>query len=135
MLSREVRVLAPGETSPNELRALRAWLIREDELRGMVRLLESEPEDGRLGLTADALQIAAGSASTALAASLIAWIRSRTGRVRILVKGPGGQEVELNAATVRALDAKAISNLSEKLVAAMAVLPPESPETEAERPR
>jgi len=113
-----VTVVALNETPPDELRSLRAWLAEEDELRGAVRLVEAPPPLDTLGVTADALQVVAGSASTALAASLIAWIRTRTGRVRIVVKGKG-KSVELDSATVRALDGEAVAKLTATLVDAL----------------
>lgn len=113
-----VTVVAHEDTPPDELRSLRAWLGEEDELRGAVRLVESPPPPDKLGITADAVQIVAGSASTALAASVIAWIRTRTGRVRIVVKSKG-KSVELDSATVRALDGEAVTKLATTLAEAL----------------
>lgn len=111
-----VTITASEDTAPDELRALRVWLIREDELRGAVRLLDGEPQPERLGATTDALQVVAGSASTALAATLIAWIRTRTGRVRIVVRAADGRAVELDSVNVRSLDGAEISDLTAVLL-------------------
>ncbi|MFI6070001.1 hypothetical protein ACIA5C_00255 [Actinoplanes sp. NPDC051343] len=111
-----VTITAGEDTPPDELRGLRAWLIREDELRGAVRLLDGAPRAERLGVTADALQIVAGSSSTALAATLIAWIRSRTGRVRIVVKAADGRAVELDSSVVRSMDGDRVSDLTAMLI-------------------
>ncbi|MET0426597.1 MAG: hypothetical protein ABW046_22210 [Actinoplanes sp.] len=111
-----VNLVAFGDTPSDQLRSLREWLSHEDELRGTITLLESPPEPDRLGPTVDALQVVAGSASTALAAGLIAWLRTRVGRVRIVLKSADGKEIEVDASTVHALDAAGLSALTTELI-------------------
>ena len=112
----KVNLVALGDTPSDQLRSLREWLSHEDELRGAITILESAPEPDRLGPTVDALQVVAGSASTVLAAGLIAWLRTRVGRVRIVLKAGDGKEVEIDASTVRSLDAAALSALTADLI-------------------
>jgi len=101
--------------SPDELRSLRAWLLEEDELRGCIETRERPPDPGRLGPTLDALQIVAGPAAGVLTASLLAWLKTRVGNVRLVLTLDHGSKVELDAKNVRALDAYEFAGLAERL--------------------
>ncbi|MEU6783367.1 hypothetical protein ABZ912_29585 [Nonomuraea angiospora] len=92
--------------TPAETRELHAWLRREPELRGGVRLLESPPPTGALGPVAEAVQILAGAPVAAVAGVVIAWLRYRTSDVKITVKRPDGTEVQISASRIKTLNAE-----------------------------
>src|SRR5215813_8465127 len=75
----EVTITALGE-GPAELRSLREWLVREEELRGRVTLIEPAPRPGTLGSVVESLlvMLGPGGTATALASVLITWIRHRS---------------------------------------------------------
>ncbi|TXK39955.1 effector-associated constant component EACC1 [Nonomuraea sp. C10] len=88
-----------------EVRELYAWLQREPDLRGAVRLVETRPPPGALGPVAEAVQIITGSPEiiATLAGVTIAWLRYRTSDVKITAKRPDGTEVTVSASRVRTL--------------------------------
>jgi hypothetical protein len=90
--------------SPAELRDLQAWLLREHEFRGRVRLLQQAPMPGSLGALAEALEVALGpgGALTALAGAVIVWLRGRSGSLTVKLSRDG-ESVELSAKGVRGL--------------------------------
>ncbi len=98
-----------------DLRSLHMWLMAEDELRGRVTPFEHPPAPDQLGPTLEALEILAGPAAAALAASLVAWLRHRVGSVHLVVKNDAGDEIKLTSNHVKGLDAAAISNLTKEL--------------------
>jgi hypothetical protein len=63
----------------DELLALRAWLVREDELRGRVALIQARPGMGALGGAMEALSVSLGSggAISVLVAGTLSWFRQR----------------------------------------------------------
>jgi hypothetical protein len=65
--------------SPDELRALRGWLVHEDELRGRVTLIQEGTEPGTLGGAMEALSVSLGSggAISVLVAGTLSWFRQR----------------------------------------------------------
>lgn len=98
----EVFIQISGGDAREEVTALRAWLARERELQGKVRLVPATigPED--LGGLVDVLSVALGSggAGVALTHSLNAWLASRRSDVRLTVKSRG-REVVLDAQRVK----------------------------------
>ncbi|MEV6300123.1 hypothetical protein AB0M02_12035 [Actinoplanes sp. NPDC051861] len=113
----DVTVAVAGDAPADDLYSLRARLIEEDGLE--VVLIESPAVPGRLGPGVDALQIVAGSVSSAFVASLVAWLRTRVGAVRVVVKSKDGAQIELDAKTVGALDAAGTAELIRELRAAL----------------
>jgi hypothetical protein len=63
----------------DELLALRAWLVHEDELRGRVALLQESAGPGSLGGAMEALSVSLGSggAISVLVAGTLSWFRQR----------------------------------------------------------
>lgn len=98
-----VLTLLGEAASPDELRALRAWLLEEDELRGCIQTRERPPGPDRLGPVLDALQVVADPAAAVLAASLVAWLKTRVGNVRLVLTPKRGGKVELEASEVQDL--------------------------------
>src|SRR4051812_25781683 len=94
----------------DELRSLHAWLTDVDELRGRVGCEESPPEKGTLGPLLEALTVALGpgGAATALATTVIAWLRTRRSEIHIKVTLPDRRSLELSATNVAALDGAAL---------------------------
>lgn len=66
------------------LRALRSWLVQEDELRGRVVLIQQSPAPGTLGAGLEALSVSlgGGGAISVLVAGTMSWIRQRYGQRR-----------------------------------------------------
>jgi Effector Associated Constant Component 1 len=109
--------LAVGE----DIADLAAWLEAEDELRGHVRREPAAVPDGALGATIAqlALSLGSGSAATAMASVIIAWLRRRTGSVSVRLTRPDGSTMELQAERVRALDTAAFQAQVAQVVAAV----------------
>jgi hypothetical protein len=107
--------LAGDEASSDELRGLRAWLVADDELRGRVRTREGPPDEGKLGPVLESLEVIAQPAAAALAASLIAWLRSRVSRFRLEVRTARGAEVVLDSRQVKAMDPQQVNELIGRL--------------------
>ncbi|WP_369369116.1 hypothetical protein AB5L52_45400 (plasmid) [Streptomyces sp. CG4] len=99
-----------GPKAADELRSLHAWLTDIDELRGRVGCKESPPEKGTLGPLLEALTVALGpgAAATALATTVIAWLRARRSEIHIKVTLPDRRSLELSARNVADLDAAAL---------------------------
>ncbi|GAA2792714.1 effector-associated constant component EACC1 [Crossiella cryophila] len=112
-------VTADGPDAADQLRYLHEWLGEVEELRGRVSLTERPPEPGTLGPVVDALVVALGPAGavSACAAAVLAWLRTRRGRVRIKVTLPGRRSAELDAEKVAKLDAAALQQLAAQLAA------------------
>ncbi|WP_046722558.1 effector-associated constant component EACC1 [Streptomyces xiamenensis] len=103
-----VRLLVEGEEPVDGLIDLSDWLRAEPELRGMVALSTAVPSPGELGGLSDALVIAvsSGGALTVLAASLRAFLaQPRRSDIRIVVHGPEGHRVEVDAKRVGDVEA------------------------------
>jgi len=99
----------------DNLRSLRGWLIGEDELRGRVRLVESPPPPGALGMLPELLVVTLAQGDiTALATVLITWLRQRRGELAIRVKHKD-TEVEVSGKVVRGLDAEALQQEASRL--------------------
>ncbi|MCW2135634.1 hypothetical protein BXY51_000156 [Actinoplanes cyaneus] len=116
-----------GDDVYGRLLDLRDWLNEENALRGAVRLVEAPAPAERLGPAGDALQIVAASAGSAFVAVLVAWLRTRVGAVKVVVTGRNGAKIELDAKTVKALDAAALSDLTRELLTAAGDAEPEDP--------
>jgi hypothetical protein len=99
--------LTMTDGSLDELRALRAWLTQEEQLRGRVTLTQAgAPEPGTLGTALEALSVSIGSggAVTVLITGIMSWIRQRSGQRRasttvIKLRRADGATVEISAAT------------------------------------
>ncbi|WP_239382420.1 hypothetical protein [Frankia sp. CIT1] len=94
----------------DELRSLRSWLTAEDELRGRVAAVENGPETGRLGPTLTGLLVdLVPGAAPVLAATVMAWIRSRRGDIDMTAERDGDRTtISVSARRVRGLDADAV---------------------------
>lgn len=113
--------VAGREGAVEELRSLFTWLVREDELRGRVRLVEVGPETGTLGGWPEAVAVALsqGGAVAILASAVVAWIRHRTSEVTCKLTRPDGTSVELTAARVRSTEVADLGELVEQVVVAL----------------
>jgi hypothetical protein len=99
----DVRLLIEGADPVGGLEALALWLRQEPELRSRVKLEETAPAAGELGAVAEVLVAALGSggAVSALAVSLRGFLsQPRRSDVRIIVEGPGGRRMALDAKRV-----------------------------------
>lgn len=94
----DVRVEIAGDRSGDEMRSLREWLVDDASLRGRVRLTAAPPREGTLGAGMDALVIALGNggAVTALATVSVAWLKRRTGRMKVKFTRADGAMVEIS---------------------------------------
>ncbi|MFF3559729.1 hypothetical protein ACFYXS_06795 [Streptomyces sp. NPDC002574] len=97
-------VIVAGETA-EDLRSLYAWLSAEQELRGRVRLEHTPPPPGALGSLPDTIvALLAPGVSSALAGSVVAWLRHRTSDVRCVLTRSDGTKFEVSARRVRHAD-------------------------------
>ncbi|MFE6926329.1 hypothetical protein ACFVAV_35330 [Nocardia sp. NPDC057663] len=105
----EIVVRIASDEVPVDLASLRSWLIEEDDLRGRVQVVPTAPEPGKLGGLSDALVIAVGTggvatvAIQAIANTVIAWLRLRTGEVTVTVDRADGSSMTYHATNVRDL--------------------------------
>ena len=96
-----------GEPS-GDLAELADWLAQDEELRGLVVPGPAVPAAGELGASADVLVAAVGSggAVSVLAASLRAFLaQPRRSDVTIVLTGPDGRRVEIDAKRVPDVEA------------------------------
>jgi hypothetical protein len=113
-------------STTDELRSLRSWLAAEDALRGRVEAVETGPETGRLGpdLTGLLVDLIPGAAP-ALAAVVIAWIRSRRGDIDLTAEHTGDRTtISVSARRVRGLDPAALHDEITSLARALEPGPP-----------
>jgi hypothetical protein len=105
-----VRVRLMGQAAQSELTDLATWLSREDEFRGRVSVEQSPVSPGDMGGVADVLIVAVGAQGigTALAASLMVWIKHRRPSVDIEVTHSTGRSVKI---VVRDLPDNEVANL------------------------
>lgn len=98
----EANIRLVQQASPETLRDLYAWLSREDELRGRVRLRSGRPEPDEMGAVADVIvAVVAGGGLTALGRSLTVWLRQLRSDVTIEITGPDGRTARVDAKRVR----------------------------------
>lgn len=105
-----VVVVAEGPNAADDLRSLWGWLIDAEELRGRIDAAESPPPVGTLGPVLDALLVAVapGAVVTALATTLVAWLRNRRMDVRIKVTLPNAASLELDAKRISELETESL---------------------------
>jgi hypothetical protein len=90
-----------GEADESELRSLLEWLRQERPAPGRFGLRQRQPKPGFMGAATDALQVAVGTggAATVLAGSVVAWVRTRRPGVRLKLRRPNGEELEIEGQT------------------------------------
>jgi hypothetical protein len=112
-----VELSVGGDEPADQTRSLLEWLIEVEELRGRVKAVESPPRQGTLGPVLEGLAVALGpgGVATALAASLVSWIRHRSGDVELRVTLRDGASVEVSAKRVRGLDGPTLAAQVEQL--------------------
>jgi membrane-associated two-gene conflict system component 1 (EACC1) len=92
----------------NELITLERWLRQETELRGAVRLSQSDIRSGEMGGVFDAVEVAvaSGGAASLLVTSLFTWLGQRTkaATLRLKLRRPDGAEIELDLDGVQDAD-------------------------------
>ena len=86
-----------GDAAQALLTELRAWLSREEALRGRVSTVQPTILVNQMGALAEVLIVAVGAqgAGTVLATSLAAWIRHRRPSLDIEVTGADGRRVKI----------------------------------------
>ncbi|MEV3965594.1 hypothetical protein AB0M34_32745 [Nocardia sp. NPDC050193] len=105
-----------------ELASLREWLIAEDQLRGVVRVVEIVPGPGKLGADlANTLIVAVGGGGAATVAvrvistTVIAWLQRRSGEVNVKLTKHDGSTVEISATNVRDLTLAGFDSMTTEL--------------------
>ena len=95
-----------GSEDARDLPDLFAWLRREDELRGKVRLQSRPLAPGEMGTLTELIAVAIGSggAASVLAGSLSTWLAQRKSDITLKVTGRDGRIVELKARRVAEAD-------------------------------
>jgi hypothetical protein len=92
--------LVDDSAQPDDLRALRTWLVAEEGLRGHVQVIERPPVVGTLGPALDALRIIGDPAAAVLAWALITWLRNQRRDLTVTMKRTG-DEVSLTYSGTR----------------------------------
>ncbi|MEU5683111.1 effector-associated constant component EACC1 [Streptomyces venezuelae] len=93
-----IEVAGPAGSDTALVRDLHAWLQREDDLRGRVRLAGGTPEPGQMGTVSELVLTTVSSGTVAaLVASAQLWIKQRRANLSIVVRHPDGKEVEIDA--------------------------------------
>ncbi|WP_406206024.1 hypothetical protein OH807_31995 [Kitasatospora sp. NBC_01560] len=103
-----VQISVTGERTATEAESLADWLRGEPGLTG-VTLTGAAPARGELGSVLDLVTVAvgAGGAVSVLAASLRTWFaQPKRSDIRLKVRRPDGETVELDAKRVRGKDLK-----------------------------
>lgn len=92
-----------GSERERELRALRSWLAREDELRGRLTLRSRPIEPDELGGVLDVLVVALGSggAGAVLAGSLSTWLTQRRVDITVTVTTSDGRDITVDVRRAR----------------------------------
>jgi hypothetical protein len=104
----DVELTVRGHRYFEELKNLQDWLLDDPDLASCpVTRPADSPRPGEMGALSDALVVALGSggAGTALASSLVVWLRTRVGDITVRVRTPAG-EAELTTRNVK--DAEAV---------------------------
>jgi hypothetical protein len=104
----DVKLTVCGDGYFEELKNLQDWLLDDPELAGCpITRPASSPGPGEMGAVSDVLVVALGSggAGTALASSLVVWLRTRVGDITLRVRTSAG-EAELTARNAK--DAEAV---------------------------
>ncbi len=107
-------IVVRGADSADLTRDLFAWLAEEPSLRGRVHIIECDPLPCTLGPVTMALEavLEPGAAVTALATIAITWLRCRTGRVSLSIRGRNGTpDLTITAERVTSLDAAGVREL------------------------
>lgn len=95
----EIMTVVGGVPDEGELRALRDWLMLESPRPGAMSIRPAKAGAEDMGAAADALTVAVGSggAITVLAGAVCTWIQTRRQTVRMVIRRPGGVELEIGA--------------------------------------
>ena len=95
----EITTAVGGIPDEGELRALRDWLMLESPRPGAMSIRPATAGAEDMGAAADALTVAVGSggAITVLAGAIRTWIQTRRQTVRMVIRRPGGVELEIDA--------------------------------------
>ena len=103
----DVELTVRGHGYFEELKSLQDWLLDDPELAGCpVTRPAAAPGPCEMGALSDVLVVALGSggAGTALASSLVVWLRTRVGDITLRVRTPAG-EAELTARNAKDTEA------------------------------
>ena len=100
-------IITIADAGPDDLRALRAWLVQEDELRGRVAIVQDGSAPGTLGVALEVLSVSLGSggAGSVLVAGTMAWMRQQYGHRHpagvVKLRLADGSSLEIPANTLR----------------------------------
>lgn len=110
-----------SESPADEVRSLREWLVAEESLRGLVRLVAGAPEPGTLGGGIEALAVALGNggAFTAFATIAVTWLRRRAGRTVVKITRADGSTMEFSSDLVRPQTVQELQETVEGLARAL----------------
>ncbi|MFE2721778.1 hypothetical protein [Kitasatospora sp. NPDC059327] len=107
----DLHLSVTGGQPASDAESLTDWLRGEPELAGTVGLTGAAPRPGELGTALDVLTVAvgAGGGLSVLAASLRTWFaHPRRSDVRLKIRRPDGESVELDAKRVSAAELETV---------------------------
>lgn len=130
----DVTALVDDRMSVDETMDLKVWLDEDPELQGHVHATHTAPPPGALGPLLETLEIIGDPAAAALAAALVAWLRTRVGNVTVkLEKNKDGGSATVEAVKVRGLDAQGVKEVADRLREFLNEPPTRTPESESEK--
>jgi hypothetical protein len=99
----ELHLVVSGVGADSQLRSLREWLLREDDLRGCLELRNRPVAPDQMGGVLDllAVTLGTGGAGVVLAQSLSTWLTQRRTDVTVTVKARDGREVSVDVRRAR----------------------------------
>jgi hypothetical protein len=120
----DVEILAGADSSSEELRSLRSWLLNEPEFQGRVALRAGPPRPGEMGpedvsmlvgmASGGGLALATASVRT-LGSVVISWLKVRRNPVDLTLRRSDGAEVTISASEVKGLPAGNVSEMLDNL--------------------
>lgn len=96
----------------DDLRALRDWLIDDDEFRGRVETVQGAVRPGHLGPALEALSVVLTTTAAPLATLVVTWLRNRRNDLTITVQRPDGASITLEAQRFRNLAPDELAKLT-----------------------
>ncbi|HEY9474517.1 MAG TPA: hypothetical protein VIS06_11800 [Mycobacteriales bacterium] len=114
----DVAIAVTGEHPEDELPSLRSWLAGDDDLAGLVDptgSVDTGPADTVTPVDTIAVCLDPPGAATALADSLVAWIRDHNHDVVYEVRRPDNMSVRVSARRVRATGGAVVRDLIAEL--------------------
>ncbi|MER7201900.1 MULTISPECIES: hypothetical protein [unclassified Streptomyces] len=117
-----MRLVLDVQGSAADTADLRRWFVRQPELRGaLVPPATQVPQPGTMGAVDHVLELLLqpGGMTAVVAAAVVAWLQNRRGSHTVTITRPDGTQVVVTAEKVRGLTAQGVSELAQRVAAAL----------------